>query len=160
MNWFDILILIVTVYSLLKGYKSGFIKQLASLAAIIGCILLSGKISSIVLPYLNDKVPSNWSEPAAFITSFILIFAAAMIIGHMLQSILESVKMGTLNKLAGAGLSFIKWIILISIAFNLLAKMDEKHVIITADMKNQSKTYKYVQPIAPMITPYLKFDWE
>lgn len=160
MNWFDILIIVVAIYSVFKGYKSGFIKQLASLVAIIACILISGKVSSILLPYLQDKIPVNWAEPAAFIASFLLIFAAAMLIGHMLQSILETIRMGILNKLAGAGLSLAKWMIIVSILFNLLAKMDENHILIGKDIKEKSKTYKYIQPIAPMITPYLKFNWE
>ncbi|MDU1905103.1 MAG: CvpA family protein [Dysgonomonas sp.] len=159
MNWFDILIIIVAIYSIFKGYRSGFVKQLASLVAIIACILISGKVSSILLPYIQDRIPANWAEPAAFITSFLLIFAVVMILGHMLQSILETVKMGTLNKMAGAVLSLAKWMLVVSIIFNLLSKMDENHTLIDADLKEKSKTYQYIQPLAPAITPYLSFNW-
>lgn len=160
MNWLDTLVIIVAIYSIFKGYKTGLIKQLASLAAIIACVLLSGKISSIILPYLRSlgKIPENLVESAAFIASFLLIFAAFMLLGYMLQSILQTVKLGTLNKLAGAALCITKWMIVVSLMLNLLIKMDSNHLIIPADIDTRSKSYPYIQPIAAAITPYLKFN--
>lgn len=158
MNWFDIIVLIVALYSIFKGYRSGFIKQLASLAGLVACVLLSGKLSTILLPYFQDKIPGYFVEPATFIAAFLLIFAAFKLIGHMLQSILESIKIGAINKFAGAILSLAKWMILISVIINLAEKLDSKHTLIPDDLATSSKSYRYVQPIAPMLTPYLKFD--
>jgi len=161
MNWFDILVIIVAIYAFIKGYSSGLIKQLASLAGIIACILLSGKVSLLILPYLRNlgKIPDNLIEPAAYIASFLLIFAVFMLIGHMLQSILQAVHLGMLNKLAGSVLSLAKWMIIISLLVNLIAKIDKNNSIIPSDMDSRSKTYGYIQPIATVIAPYLKFDF-
>lgn len=161
MNWFDILVAIIILYSFFKGYSSGFIKQLASLAGIIACILLSGKVSSVILPHLQKlgNIPDKLLEPAAFIAAFIIIAAAFLLLGHMLQSILETIKLGFINKIAGAGLGLIKWMIVLSMILNLLVKIDEHHVILPADISARSLTYKYIQPIAPSITPYLKFNF-
>lgn len=162
MNWFDIIIIIVIVYSIFKGYRSGLVKQLASLAGIIACILLSNKVAFIVLPYLRHWgiFPDSLVEPAAFITSFLLIFAFVLVLGHMLQTILESVKMGLLNKLGGVVICLAKWLIIVSLILNLVEKMDKDHSLIAEDISRQSKTYIYVQPLAPAITPYLKFDFD
>lgn len=161
MNWLDILVIIVALYSIIKGYRSGLIKQLASLASVIACILLSGKIATMLLPYIHyfEKIPKNLSEPAAFILAFIIIFLAFMLLGHMLQSILHTMKLGTFNKLAGATLSFSKWMIIVSLILNLFIKIDKERLIISDKLDTQSKTYRYVQPIAPKITPYLNFDF-
>lgn len=159
MTWLDILVLIVATYSIFKGYRSGLIKQLASLAAVVACVLISGKIATILLPYLLklESIPRNITEPLAFIASYIIIFAGFMLLGHMLQSIAKTIKLGTVNKLAGAALSLAKWMIILSIFINLLTKMDVEHLIVRKDLGTESKTYKYIQPIAPEIAPYLKF---
>jgi len=161
MNWLDIIVAIVIVYSIFKGYRTGFIKQLASLAGIVACILLSGKVSAMILPYLRNlgNIPDKLLEPAAFIAAFILIAAAFMLLGHMIQSILETIKLGFINRLAGAVLSLAKWMIIISLVFNLLIKMDEHRVLFPADIENRSLSFKYIQPVAPAIAPYLKFNF-
>jgi len=162
MNWFDIIIAIILVYAFFRGYRSGFIKQLASLAGIIACILLSSKVSFLILPYLREwgSIPQNLVEPAAFITSFLLIFAVFMILGHMLQTIINTIKLGLLNRLAGAALSIAKWFFIISVIINLLERIDKDRTLIPEDISEKSKTYRYIKPLAPEIATYLKFDFD
>ncbi|MEN9919657.1 MAG: hypothetical protein RL662_2093 [Bacteroidota bacterium] len=158
MNGFDIFVLIVVAYSILTGYRSGLAKQLASLGGLIASILLSGKVSTILSPHLKDIIPNQLLQPVTFLIAFLLITIAFWLIGYMLQNILETIKMGTINKLAGAGLSCTKWIIAISILLNIVVAMDKKNTLIPADMDTRSKSYKYIKPIAPAITPYLRFE--
>lgn len=162
MNWFDIIIVIVAAYSIFKGYSSGLVKQLASLVGIIASILLSNKVAFIILPYLRnwEIFPDSLVEPAAFITSFLLIFAVVMVLGHMLQTILESIKLDSLNKIGGVVICLAKWLIVVSLILNLVEKMDKDHSLIAEDISEKSKAYPYIQPIAPAITPYLKFDFD
>lgn len=162
MNWFDIIIIIVIAYSIFKGYRSGLVKQLASLVGIIASILLSNKVSFLILPYFRSWgiFPDALVGPAAFIASFLIIFAAVLVLGHMLQTIIESIKMDSLNKVGGVVLCLAKWLIVVSLVLNLVEKMDKNHSLIAEDISEKSKTYPYVQPIAPAITPYLKFDFD
>lgn len=157
MNWFDICIFIVSLYSILKGYQTGFVKQLASLAGLIVAAILSGQLSYIVLPFMS-KLSDQFAEPLSYIASFILIIAVFALIGHMLHEILETIKLGTLNKLAGAVLCFSKWILLISITINLIEKLDTNKTLITDDFRSKSATFEMVKAIAPKIVPYLKFE--
>lgn len=161
MNWLDIIVLVVAVYSIFKGYSSGLVKQLASLAGIVACILLSNKVSFIILPYLRDWgiFPESLIEPAAFIISFLSIYAVVSLLGYMLHTILESVKLGLLNRIGGIVLCLAKWLIILSLVLNLIEKMDKNHSLISEDIAEKSKTYPYISPIAPAITPYLKFDF-
>ena len=73
MTWFDILIYIVVIYCVFKGYKTGLIKQLATLAGLIAGAILSGQISSILLPVLQGK--SHSSEYILAPLSYMLAFA-------------------------------------------------------------------------------------
>lgn len=162
MNWLDIIVAVVVVYSIFKGYSSGLIKQLASLVGVIACILLSGKVSLIILPYLREWniFPDSLVEPAAFIMSFLSIFAVVTLLGYMLQTILESIKLGFVNRIGGIVICLAKWLIVLSLVLNLVERMDKNHNLISEDISEKSKTYPYVRPLAPAITPYLKFDFD
>lgn len=157
MNWFDIIILIVAGYSILKGFKTGFVKQLASLGGLLAGAILSGQVSYILEPYMH-KVSERFAAPLSYMIAFVLIITAFAIVGHMLHEILETVKLGTLNRLAGAALCFSKWILAISILINLISKADENKRLISDNFRKKSRTFNSVQAIAPIIVPYLKFE--
>ncbi len=156
MNGLDIIVAVVIVYSIFKGYNSGLVRQLASLAGIIVCILLSGKISSIILPHLHEWAvfPAGLEKPAAFITSFLLIFIVVLLLGYMLQTILESIKLGLLNRIGGVVLCLAKWLIILSLIINLTEEMDQKHSLIPENISEKSKTYRYIQPVVSAIMPF------
>lgn len=160
MNWFDIVIGIIIVYSIFRGYRSGLVRQLASLVGIVAGIILSNKVSFVILPYFRSWgiFPESLVEPAAFIASFLIIVAVVLILGHMLQTILETIKVGSLNRIGGVVFSAAKWLVVVSLILNLVEAMDKDHILIPADINQKSKTYQYVKPIVPAITPYLRFD--
>ena len=76
----------------------------------------------------------------------------------MMEEILKTVKMGTLNKLAGIALCLTKWLFAISIVINLIVQADEHHQLIAPKIQNGSASYKYIQPFAPKLVPFLKFS--
>lgn len=160
MNWLDIIIVIIVVYCIFEGYKTGLIKQLATLAGFIVGAVLSGTISSIILPILQSKIGSseNILGPLSYILAFTAIMIVFYLLGSMIQSIVETVKMGALNRLAGIVLCLAKWVFVTSILLNLILKTDTNKALITDNTINKSKTFKYVQPFAPRIVPFLKFD--
>ncbi|SHF60015.1 CvpA family protein [Dysgonomonas macrotermitis] len=159
MTWFDICIFIVTAYCIFKGYKTGLVKQLATLAGLVAGAVLSGQISTIIRPLIQGKTESSdyILEPLSYILAFAIIMLAFYLLGTLVQGILEAAKMGTLNRLAGIVLCLTKWMFAISIVLNLLIKVDTNRIIISHETEARSKTYKYVQPLAPYLVPYLKF---
>lgn len=161
MHWFDIILTIVSLYSIFKGYRSGFIRQLAALAGIVACVFLSDRVALIIQPYIADKVSSLLLGPVTFMVAFVLIFVAFMLLGYMLQSIFESSKkLGFINRFLGAVLCWVKWMLMLSILLNVVLKMDRQHLLLPADIEMQSKFFRFIKPIAPAIAPYLKFDLE
>ena len=160
MNWFDIIIIIVLIYCIISGYKSGLIKQLTALAGIIIAALLSGKISDSIYPYIKDftEIPEYVKAPFSFIIAFLIILSLFYIIGGMLESIIKTLKMGTLNKLCGSIFCFAKWCFAISILLNVVTTLDDNNQLINPNIEKESKTFTYVQQLAPQIIPYLRFD--
>lgn len=160
MNWFDIIIIIVFIYCIISGYKSGLIKQLTALAGIIVAAILSGKISDLIYPYIKDfsQIPDYVKVPFSFIISFLIILSLFYIIGGMLESIINTLKMGVLNKLCGSIFCFAKWCVAISILLNVVIALDDNNQLMNKNIEKKSKTFTFVQQLAPEIIPYLKFD--
>lgn len=162
MNWFDICIFIVIIYCIIKGYKTGLVKQLSTLAGLIAGAVLSGKLSILILPYIQHikQIPHYMSAPLSYAITFIIIISAFYLLGTMMEEILKTVKMGTLNKLAGVALCLTKWLFAISIIVNLIVQADEHHQLIGPKIQDGSTTYKYIQPFAPKLVPFLKFSFD
>lgn len=156
MNWLDILVAIIGIYSITKGYKTGLVKQLASLIGVVACAFLSGTVATIISPYLEGHISENLLKPLAFVLSFLIIITLFSLLGYMLESIIKTVKLGQLNKLMGGTLCFIKWVVIISIFLNIIEKIDANHSIISTDTIDRSHTYKYIAPLATLISPYIK----
>ncbi len=160
MNWFDICIFIVTAYCFIKGYKTGFVKQLTTLAGLVVGAMLSGKLSALILPYIQHVVSPTMAATLSYTVTFLIIIGGFYLLGTMMEEILKTVKMGTLNKLAGAALCLTKWLFVISIVLNLIVKADEHFQFITPKIRDNSASYKYIQPFAPTLIPFLKFNLE
>lgn len=160
MNWFDIFILVLIIYCVISGYKSGLIKQLASAAGIIVGAIISGQISTIIYPYTQNLfgLPSYLTAPLSYAIAFLIVLTCFYVFGMMLNTIINSIKLGTINKIAGATLCLAKWVILVSILINVVTKADEKNKWAEEKMSKNSYLYSYVQPIAPTIIPYLRFS--
>lgn len=160
MNWFDICIFIVIVYCVIKGYKTGLVKQLSTLAGLIVGAILSGKLSVLILPYVQHikQISPYMAPPLSYALTFLIIIACFYLLGTMMEEILKTVKMGTLNKLAGIALCLTKWLFAISIVINLIVQADEHHQLIAPKIQNGSASYKYIQPFAPKLVPFLKFS--
>lgn len=162
MNWFDICIVIVIIYCIIKGYKTGLVKQLSTLAGLIVGAVLSGKLSVLILPYIQHikQIPDYMTAPLSYALTFLIIISSFYLLGTMMEEILKTVKMGTLNKLAGVVLCLTKWLFVISIVINLIVQADEHHQLLAPKIRNRSATYKYIQPFAPKLVPFLKFNFE
>jgi len=158
--WFDILILIVIIFALIKGYLSGLIMQLAYLVGLVACSFFAGKVAGFVSPYLiqlTDAAPYILN-PLSYIVAFLIIMIGFIFVGKMIQGFLSAVKLNFLNKLAGAAFCVLTWLFVISILVNLIAEFDKKERIIKTDIRQNSYAYRPVQKIAPYFIPFLEFD--
>lgn len=159
MNWFDIFIIIVVIYSSIRGYRTGLIRQLTSLAGLAVAAILSGKISGVIEPHLQNiiQIPSNFIDSLSYTLSFLIILAFFYLVGTMLETIIKTVKMGKFNKLCGSILCLSKWLLGLSVILNIVIRLDDKQQL-TKDIQHNSFSYQYIQPIAPLVIPYLQFN--
>ena len=161
MNWFDLLIIVLVLLTLFRGYISGLVMQLASLIGIILGAVFAGKLSEIIAPKMIaiTDIPTHIVGPVSYIIAFVVILIVIVLIGRLLQSFIEAIKINTLNRLAGAVFCCAKWIVIFSILLNLVVEFDQDKQIIKEDIRENSHTYPLMTKAAQAVIPYLRFDW-
>lgn len=161
MIWFDLLVIILVIATLIRGFASGLIMQIASLAGIVVGAMFAGKVSEIVAPKFIE-----WFEGSphiigalSYVASFLLIVIGLFLLGKMVQSFVKAVKLNFLNRVAGAAFCCAKWLVVFSILINVIAEMDQGKHMIKDNVRTQSYTYAAVTSISQIVVPYLKFEW-
>lgn len=161
MIWFDLLVIILVVATLIRGFASGLIMQIASLAGIVLGAMFAGKISGFIAPKLIVWIDGSPHiiGALAYIISFLLIMITFLLVGKMVQSFVKAIQLNTANRIAGAAFCCVKWLVVFSILINVVAEMDQGRRLIKESVRTQSHTYVAVTSISQMVVPYLKFDW-
>ena len=160
MIWLDILVLIVCAIALIRGYMTGLIMQIASLAGIILGAIFAGKMAEEVYPYLIEIFPDsqNIIAPLSYLVGFILILIAVYFIGKLIDKFAETVLLGTANKIVGAIFCMVKWILIISIMTNIVTMFDQRKIVLNEKVREESYTYSVLIDIAQTIIPYFRLD--
>lgn len=161
MNWFDLIVFIIICVAFGKGFFSGLVMQIASLAGLILGAVFAGKLAGLIAPWLikfTDS-PAHIVGPLSYIVAFGSIIVALFFAGKMLQSFVDALQMNLLNKFLGATFCCAKWLILFSIVLSLFVEFDKNKEIIGSDVRTGSRLYPYVIGLSQKAIPYLKFDW-
>lgn len=103
MNWLDFVILFIFVVSAVGGARSGLIKSVISLVALIAGIVLAARFYPVVGGWLQSFI-SN--QTAAHVVAFVVILAvvlvAGMIASHVLGRVAGALGIGWADRLGGA----------------------------------------------------------
>src|SRR5690606_34191634 len=105
----DFVLLAAIGFSTFNGYRSGFIRELVSIASVILAIPVAGIFYDDMFPKVEPIVDN---ENLAALISFLAILLGVMIGGqvaaHLLKRTAEILNLGVLDRLAGAGFGFLK----------------------------------------------------
>lgn len=153
MNFLDIIIIIPIIWSIFKGYKKGFVIELASLAALIlgiyAAIKFSANFTSFLESFLDMK--EKYINIIAFILTFIAVAIVIMLVGKVLEKIIKIVMLGLINRVIGAVFGIAKMIVILSFVILLFELIDDRQKFLCEDKKDASLFYSPVASIAPVI---------
>ncbi len=118
----EILIYIVLLVGAVIGFYQGAFKQIANFTGTIVGLVLATVLYEQFGDMLADK--TGTSESLGHTVAFVLIAIVAPIalgwLASLLTNLFQKIKLGFLNRLAGAGIGAICYGIVMSIAFNLM----------------------------------------
>lgn len=158
MNYFDVIIIIPLLWGAYKGFRKGFIIEIASFIA-LGLGIWGGmKFSSISAKYLSEAfdIAENIMPLISFAVTFILIVIVVFTLAKMLQKVISMVALGFVNKAAGALFGTLKFGLIMSVVINFCNILDAQISFIDNDIKKSSILYEPVGKVAQIIIPGLK----
>jgi len=161
MNYIDIVLALILVYSAINGFRKGLIAELASLAALILGIWGAIKFSYITSDFLveNFNLKSDHLNIISFVVTFVVIVILVHIVGGVVNKMVETVMLGFLNKLAGMIFGIIKAALILSIILVVFDKIDEDIQILSPEAKSESRMYEPIRNLAPSLFPFINI-WD
>lgn len=149
----DIIILAVLAFGLIRGMRTGFIRQITTLAGIVVAFVAAavfmddaGRLFSEYTGMALELAPL-----AGFVTIFLVCRLFIRLFGFALDDAAEKVKLGGLNRLAGGATGALKAVVIMSLAFILVGFLE----LPSAPARASSEFYRPVTEFVPDAWQYL-----
>ncbi|MBU2623707.1 MAG: CvpA family protein [Proteobacteria bacterium] len=145
MNLFDILIIIILLYCLVRGIFRGLLKEMSSLAGVLGGFYAAYTYYREVGKLLNRWIADpNYVNILSFLLVFICVFLIISILGIIIKYILKIVFLGLVDRVFGAVFGILKGILIASVLLIVFTAFlpDSSNIIKT------SKTSHYLAGIS------------
>jgi len=157
MNWIDFAIVIILGISMITGFANGFVREAASLAALILGIWGAIKFSGFTAAKLYDifDMSGAYVGIVAFLVTFILIVIVIHFVGVIADKLVDAVALGFVNKLLGIGFGLLKSMLILSVAFVILNAIDSHRPFLPKETIEKSIFYNPVSDIIPALFPII-----
>lgn len=157
MNWIDTIIIIILGLSMIMGFINGFVKEVASLAALILGIWGAIKFSTFTAAKLYDyfDMTGKYVGIIAFLITFGFIVIIIHFIGILANKIVDAVALGFVNRLLGIVFGLLKSVLIMSVFFVILNAIDARRPFLPKETIERSIFYNPVSDIAPAIFPII-----
>lgn len=145
----DLVFLLVMIMAIFKGLQRGLIVALFSLIGFIVGLAAALKLSVWVAAYLQDStnISTRWLPLISFLAVFFAVVLLMRAVANLIEASVEIALLGWVNKLAGAILYMVLYILIFSVALFFLVQM---HVVSEETIK-ASIVYEHVKPWGPMV---------
>jgi len=143
----DAIFILLMIMAIIKGYRNGFIVAVFSFVGIIIGLVAAIKFSTLVAGWLKDStsISAAWLPFLSFILIMIGVLLLVRLGAKLVQSAIELVLLGWLNKLTGIVLYAALYITVFSVVLFYAGKV---HVF-KADTFQASVSYAFIQPWGP-----------
>ncbi len=158
---FDILFILVFLWAAYKGFTKGFILQAATLAAIIlgiyGAVKFSGFVAAVIMEKMERH--GEFIPLISFAITFIGIVVAIHFLAKLVEKLLEMIALSFVNRIFGILFNLIKYAFIISAILVVINGIDRKLQFLPKEKVSESRLYRPLSLLAPLLFPYLHFDF-
>jgi len=157
MNIIDIIILVALLYGLFIGFRKGFIHIVLGMAGFLAAIYVASRFAERLIPYLKQtwKLDDRTLLWIAYALLFIAVLMVVGILTKILDKIFDSAGLGWLNKLSGAALAALKYLIIIGLFFRLVDSFQERFGILPEDLTEDSQFYEPLSALTDTVIAYV-----
>lgn len=153
MNYIDIIIIAILALSVISGLVKGFVREAASLAALVLGIWGAIELSSFTSGKLYEvfDISGQFTGIAAFIITFAVIVVIIHFIGLLADKLVSAVSLGLFNRILGGVFGLLKSVFMLSVIFSILNAINARKQFLPKDETEQSVLYNTVSDIVPSI---------
>lgn len=154
----DIIISIILLIGIYRGFTKGFVYTVAIAIAFVLGVIGSFQLVNKATDYFRAKfsMTSEYLPFISFLVVFIGIVILVLLLSKLIENVLSAGSLGWLNKIAGAFLGAFKMAFFISVLFWVMKPVEKKLPVVPESQKQQSFLYGPVSKIAPVVLPTLK----
>jgi membrane protein required for colicin V production len=150
-NHIDIIFLVPIIWLAYRGFRHGFIIELASLAGLIAgiyaAIYYCGRVEHLLVLFFD--MDTRYLPVIAFVIVFIVVVVVVYLLGKILENFVNMIALGFLNKIAGGIFGILKAALFLSIIIIILTHINDR--FISEDRKENSVLYKPISALAPFL---------
>lgn len=145
----DIILVVLLILAVIKGYQRGLIVGVFSFLAIIIGLAAAMKLSTVVAGYIGKaiKISDTWLPVISFAVVFILVVLLVRLGANMLQKTVEISMLGWVNRLGG----ILFYLAIFIIVYSIILFYGEQVKLIQPETIKDSVTYSYIQPWGPKV---------
>ncbi|MFO7861924.1 MAG: CvpA family protein [Desulfosalsimonas sp.] len=121
MNPFDMVIVVILSYCIIRGAFRGVIREVASIAAVLGGFYAAFMHHDALAPLLSGWIQNmHYLYITSFLVLFCAVFLAVTLAGVLIRTLLKLMLLGVIDRVLGSVFGALKAVIVISLLFFLL----------------------------------------
>lgn len=152
MNFFDIAIIIIISFCLIRGAFKGLIREVAGIVGVIAGFYGAYTYYKVIGPLFHQWISTPaYQNLIAFFLLFCLILIGVSLISTLIRKFLNLVFLGWVDRLFGLVFGVLKGILIVSILFIMITTFLPDHSAILS----QSVFAPYVAEISRVITLFV-----
>lgn len=160
----DFVIIAILGIGVWRGWKTGALRQLASLAALAAAFLFAGALAEKIGEVVVESIGlSPRTGPAVgFLVVLVGIFAAAQATAHAARKFLQAIRLGSIDSLVGGILGALKAGLAVSCVLVALAALrlpGDEDPLVDVDPTGQSVLAEPVERLAPAAWGLFQQAW-
>jgi len=109
MELFDIIVILIIVWSAIVGWRKGLSWQLAAIVALAASAIVATRYARLVAPLFDVQPP--WNHTLAVLVLFLITSLAVNLFFGMIENFMEKLKLENFNQQLGAIFGAIKGVI-------------------------------------------------
>jgi membrane protein required for colicin V production len=149
----DLISGLLLVLAIIKGFQRGLIVGLFSFVALIVGLAAALKLSTVVAGYIGQSVnvSAEWLPLVSFLVVFIIVVLLIRLGAKAIESAVEVVMLGWLNRLGGILLYIAMYTLVYSVLLFYAGKME----FLQPETIHKSITYEWIQPLGPQVIGWI-----
>jgi membrane protein required for colicin V production len=149
----DLIFGILLVLAVFKGFQRGLIVGVFSMLALLVGLAAALKLSTVVAGYIGNSVnvSAEWLPFVSFLAVFIIVVLLIRLGAKAIESAVEVVMLGWLNRLGGILLYIAMYTLVYSVLLFYAGKME----ILQPETMQKSITYEWIQPLGPKVIGWI-----